>query len=305
MTWASTAGRVPVSTRTLLDRAMEADSALTEGDVDQVDRRRVLHDRLEELATVGDVAALRRGQWLSVPGSVVQLTDRKENALLVSGIPLRHLDSKIRSSIHLNGATRRLSDLSIVSQLALPVVGLDDWIGRPRQPLSEWTEGFLLMSLSPAPEPFDFDAVKVYRPVRARRGARQADRWFDLTDDVHGRHLARISGLAELNEHHIVDVAEGRVLALSVELSHDVRRLMYGLDTRGGNPTVAQWSDSDTRVRLRVTNPLPAAEARAFAAIAEPPHDRTWTIRGDIGTPRQLLVDLGIALVSGSTKHTN
>ncbi|NMD97430.1 hypothetical protein HF877_18855 [Rhodococcus sp. BL-253-APC-6A1W] len=304
VTWASTAGRVPVSTRTLLDRAIDADSTLAEDDIDPVGRRRILRDRLEELTIIGDIAALGRGQWLSVPGSIAQLLDRQESALLVSGIPLRHLDSKVRSSIHLSGATRRLSDLSMVSQLALPVVGLDDWIGRPRQPLLGWTEGYLSMPLSPVPEPFDLDSVKIYRPAHARRGTRQADRWFDLTDDIHGRHLARVSGLGESNEYHVAEIAEGLVIALSVELSHDVRRLMYGLDAHGGNPTVANWSEANAGVQLRVTNALPAAETRALVALAGPSHDRTWKIRGDAGTTSRLLTNLGIELASGPMEPT-
>lgn len=304
VTWASTAGRVPVSTRTLLDRAMDADSALAEDDIDPVDRRRILRDRLEELTIIGDIAALGRGQWLSVPGSIVQFPDRQENALLVSGIPLRHLDSKVRSSIHLVGATRQLSDLSIVPQLALPVVVLADWIGRPRQPLLGWTEGCLSMPLSPAPEPFDADSVKIYRPAYACRGTRQRDRWFDLTDEIYGRHLARISGLGESNEYHVAEVVDGLVVALSVELSHDVRRLMYGLDARGGNPTVANWSETNTGVQMHVTNALPAAETRALVALAGPSHDRTWKIRGDAETTSRLLTNLGIELASGPPEPT-
>lgn len=160
-----------------------------------------------------------------------------------------------------------------------------------------------LIPLSAVTKPFDVDSAKVYRPAHARRGAGQGDRYFELTDDIHGLNLARISGLSESSEYHVVDVAEGRVVALSVELSHDVRRLMYGLDAPSGDPTFAQWSKADAAIQFRVTSAIPAAETRALVALAERPHDRTWTIHGDVATLRLQLTGLGIERASGSIEN--
>ncbi|QOW00164.1 hypothetical protein RCF27_07105 [Rhodococcus pyridinivorans] len=301
VTWASTGGRAPVSTRTLLDRAVGLDAALHDGDVDAAARRNVLRDRIEDLAAIGDLAPLPRGQWLSVPGCIVQLdaTD-PDSQLLVSGVPLRHLDTRLRSSVAPDGARRILTGRIRAADVGLAVIGFDDWVRRPRRSLKAWTESLLTDSLDPVPEDLEASAFRFYVPDHAHPGARQSERWFETDPSLRGRYLARVDALGGWTQFFVAELSAGIVVGVREQDPHDVRRLMYGLDLAARNPTVARWTETQHEIQLRPTSPLPYAETRVLTALAESRADRGWVLTRHAGTVRRVLTDLGVTLKSDS-----
>ncbi|MDO1478365.1 hypothetical protein [Rhodococcus ruber] len=298
--WASTGGRVPVSTRTLLDRAVGLDAALHDGDVDATARRHLLRDRLEDLAAVGDLAPLPRGQWLAVPGCIVQLDAADpDGRLLVSGVPVRHLDTRLRNAVALDGARRVLNRRIRAADVGMPVLGFEDWARRPRRSLRDWTESLLADRLGATPEDVEVSALRFYVPAHAHPGARQSERWFGTDPRLEGRCLARADALGGWTQFFVVELRAGTVAGMREQDPHDVRRLMYGLDRNAGNPTVVRWVEAKHEVHLRPTSPLPYAETRVLTALADSRTDRGWVLTRHAGTIRRVLTELGVTLQTG------
>lgn len=279
VTWASTGGRTPVSTRTLLDRAMDADAALHDGSLDQHVRRQFFRARLDDLAAVGDLAALGRGQWVSATGSVVSI-DSSGNRLphlLVSGIPNRIFPSTVRHTLRLSGHTRIVERVDDIRPAGLPVIGLDAWARIPDLPLEEWTTEVLDAPLAKLEE--TAGTVRVYLPGSARPESRQSGRWFAPRRDLEGRYLARHNVLGEWSGFSVVELAAGTVVGHRELDPLHVRRLMYGLDHRAGNHTVAIVGNTSDYTRIRLGNPLPPPETRVLLALCGFPTQDSWTVR--------------------------
>lgn len=302
LAWASTAGRVPVSRNTLLDRAMSIDVESERTDVRPIERRRELIRRLEELVLMGDIALLGRGCCISAPGVVVHSTTAPHGGLLASGIPTRMIDSSLRTAVQLNGPLRTLADPDIGEHIGLPVVDIDDWIRRPRQNLQEWTESHLSMPLEPEPTHFDIGSAEAYVPSRVRHGSPHSERWFPVEAKMQGRQLIRMTSVDGSISHHIAELNHGRLVGVGRELVHDVSRLMYGLDAYYRNPIVATCMTSGENIRLRTSDFLPSTETRALVAlVGSPTAERTWAVPQDtMDDVRKVLSSLEIRFVPGS-----
>ncbi|MFC4604634.1 hypothetical protein [Rhodococcus kronopolitis] len=289
--WASTRGQVPISTRALLDRAMGAHIAAVHGSTDEQTLRRDLRGRLDMLAAVGDLAPLGRGRWLSVIGSIVRLDDSDE-LLLVSGIPLRYLDS--RGSIAAFGPTRTTVDRTTADRLRLPVVGLEEWARVPRQSLATWTREVLDQATTRS----DFDPsdslTQIYAPENSEPSAPQRRRWTTDVPETTGPRLARRSVYGRWTDHAVVDLDSGRAVSVRNCDPRDARRLMYGIDQSLDSPSTTLWLESGSTTRLHSPNPLPHAETRMLLALGAMPDSNGWNVPRHKSTVHRLLSNLGI-----------
>ncbi|WP_305094993.1 hypothetical protein [Prescottella sp. R16] len=291
--WASTRGEVPVSTRTLLDRAM--DSQMFFDDVDDATLRRTLRLRLSMLSAVGDVARVGRDQWLSVGGTVVRQQGRPDG-LLVSGIPLRHLDGRTRALINVAGPVRRLIGEDSSGDYRFPTIDFDDWLRRPRQPLVEWTHGTVRDALV-VDIPYDPAVTEqYYAPDHSSPGTVQDKRWVTRNNLLDGTYLVRRRHLDGSADYNFAVVQAGAAIEYRSCDRRDIRRLMFGFDRIHRNPTVARWTYTPDGRQLRLHNRLPHAETRALIVLAGPPDNAVWTVRHDATEVRKILTDLGVDL---------
>lgn len=290
--WASTRGRIPVSTRTLLDRAMDAHATSARDATDERALRRILRGRLDMLAAIGDLAPLGRGRWLSAPGCLVRLDD-SDDLLLVSGIPLRQLNST--ATICSTGPTRTL-DRRAADLLDLPVIGLDDWSRIPRRPLAAWTRE--LLASAPTRGDFAADAytTRYYAPDLSDAHTSQQHRWMIRNARLSGVRVARANTFGRWTDYAVVGLDAGRVIDVRGVSLRDVRRLMYGLDQQYGRSTTATVTTLEAGTRLRLGSPLPNAETRALLAMGSLPESTGWMIPRHTPTVRHMLDDLGIKL---------
>ncbi|MCA1007771.1 hypothetical protein LCL87_18825 [Rhodococcus hoagii] len=296
--WASTAGRVPVATRVLLDRAVEADAVATSGDIDEFTRRRILRNRLDDLAAIGDLANIGRGQWISVVGCLARIeTGDNHRDMLVSGIPLRAIDHDLRAAIVIDGPTRTLSNSRAADRLGLPVVALADWARVPRLHLDRWTNSILNGTPVRPARPSTEEATHIYAADQSPRGISQDQRWITPGSRSTGRYLARDTMIGGWADYSIVDLQAGIVIDRRECDPQDVRRLMYGLDRKHCNPTTATWTASGDDAQLRLQNRLPYAETRALIVLAGAPRNDVWSITRHASEARRLLSGLGIEFI--------
>lgn len=293
--WASTRGQAPVSTRTLLDRAVTADAAVRR-DPNDATRRRFLRDRLDDLAAVGDLAILGRGQWISAIGCLTGTAGADRDRFLVSGIPMRHFADELRATIALSGPTRIVTGNIDAAAYGLPWVPVEDWSRIPRQALDEWTLALLEGSPKAGNHRPSAGTTEFYVPDRAAPGATQERRWFAADAQLNGRYLARHRILGEWVDYSIIELDAG----ISVDHlqcdAQDVRRLMYGLDRKYHNPTIAGWHVDSGTAHVTLQNRLPYAETRALILLAEPTSSTTWSVRHNVSEVHRLLTGLGIGM---------
>lgn len=293
---ASTAGGAPVTDHALLDRA----TAACEPVVDQapVKVRALVFDAVEELEAMGDLAQLANGNWVCSPPYLVA-ADGAKGSLLIGGLPVRALASEIRSRVHIDGAARWIEQGSSTS---LPVVGLDMWARDPGQPISEWAADVVNSDLRPPDtETVNTAHYRFYLPGNASRYASQDARWFPTSTNMSGRHLARVRSVTGRLEQQIVQLENGRVTAARSIDSDSARRLMYGLDRAGANPTRARLhratgGRASDVVTVKVTNPLPRAETRQLVAVAKQSRKGEWNLPLEYARGVPALVKLGIEL---------
>nr|WP_152972717.1 hypothetical protein [Gordonia sp. NB41Y] len=301
--WASTGGRVPVSTRTLLDRAMPFFASLSGDSADVSEKRERLHHSLDVLAAIGDLALLPRGQWLSVSGCVVRLdaADHPQN-LLISGVPLLRMSPEDRDAVHLDGPRRLLHPHLELTRIGIPTITIDEWARRPLLSLAEWTTNEIANELVETPGDLDVASFRFYVPALASAGTRQSNRWFTTNDQLQGRYLAHAEQPAGWTQHYVAEVDSGDVVGIRELDPQDVRPLMFGLDHSAGNPTSVHWVESTQKVLLRLPNPLPYAEARIVAALSDSTGNRQWELTQGRESVRRTLTELGVTfVVSDST----
>ncbi|NLU64263.1 hypothetical protein HCA61_18620 [Rhodococcus sp. HNM0563] len=292
--WASTSGRTPISTRSLLDRIMDADAALNDNSVDEQARRQLYRLRLDELALAGDLAVLGRGQWVSSIGSIVHQDDSAmQSPILVSGIPIRVMPTSTQRSLTLHGPTRMIDHVENVQGLGLRHINLDEWARVPDSPLDAWTANMLE---SPLYRPHEASApIRVYLPESATSGALQKNRWFPVHKGLTGRYLSRHKVPGGWTEFTVVELDSGVAKEAREVDPLDVRRLMYGLDHRSGKHTVADVRTDGNVVRIRFGNPLPHPEARIMYTLCGLPTQDMWSVRRDPQIARKCLSELMIA----------
>ncbi|MET8429729.1 hypothetical protein [Nocardia sp. NPDC004860] len=302
--WASTHAQTPVYVRVLLDRAVTVDKSLNLGDagLSESDRRQILREQLEDLASIGDLAELGNGYWVSVDGVIVELGS-DQSCLFVSGIPLRILDQETRDAIMYSGAARHLAKGSVLGKLELPIVGLQLWARRLSTDLETWTRQFgeAIRIAAGTPD----DSLEFYLPETARRGCLQHDRWQRTASNLTGTYLYRQTVLNHWRLHGLARLNAGVVEGTCEIDRQDAHRLMFGYDMLGGNPTTATWNESaSSSAELILHNPVPAPEMRALTALAKRLPAKKFEHRFIATTyrqqVRQTVEDLGIRLVRGS-----
>lgn len=295
--WASTSGRTPVSTRTLLDRVMDIDSALQDS-TDDHRRRQFLRKQLDDLAAVGDLAALGRGQWVSAIGSIIVIESPAGTShLLVSGVPVRCFPTSTQHALTLAGPTRAIQGVDDVQSFGLPVISLDDWARLPSQPLEEWTSGIFDAPLGDPTE--TIGTIRVYQPDLARPHTLQNDRWFSTHRESEGRFLACRKVLGGWTEYSIVELKSGDIIGKRELEPGAVRRLMYGLDNRSGNHVSASVQVTRTSTRIKLRDPLPYSEARILMALGGLLIQDAWTIHGHADAAIRYLGGLHIDIRQG------
>lgn len=295
--WASTRGRTPVATRTLLDRVMDVDAALREGSVDEQARRHLLRRQMDELAAVGDLAELGRGQWVSATGALVRVHRvGEQSCLLVSGIPVRYLPDAVRRALTLDGHTRVIQGCNDAHSIGLPIIDLDDWARIPDVSLDKWIADVFDAPL--AKPDSDSGTFRVYLPDSTRPNSRQNDRWSAPHQSLNGRYLARQNRVGSWTAYAVVDLNSGVVVGQRELDPLDVRRLMYGIDYKRGNPTAATVRAAGGATQIHHTDPLPHPETRVLLALCGVPRNDVWTVRRDTETALGYLKGLHISIRS-------
>lgn len=298
--WASTGGRAPVSTRVLLDRLIEPALAIVDRKGGADARRSELRQAMNTLAVIGDLVELGRGQWLSASGCIVCLEGTPiPSYLLVGGIPLRDFEHDAKAAVAVDDARRIVRDAASVGRFDLPIVSYEDWVRAPRIPLRDWTDSVLAAPLRQfADEWENASEMALYAPHRAPLNQRQNLRWVPFDGTSEGRALARFMTLGE-PMYAIVNVVRGTVMGIRECVPQDVRRLMYGLDQKCENTTLATAVDGDGTVSFRLHNALPYAEARALLVLVEESADKGRMVTRHGATVRRLLTGLGIDVKDG------
>lgn len=301
VTWASTHAQVPIYIRTLLDRAVSVDKSLNRGDpvVSDTDRRQMLGEQLKDLASLGDLAELGNGYWVSVAGVVVEIQHDAPH-LFASGVPTRVLDQEIAKEITYCGAARHLPASFSGKRLGLSTVEFLLWSRRPSTCLETWTREFIESASIAAGAAVD--SLEFYVPLAARRGCFQFDRWQRTNRDLTGMYLYRHTVLNHWRIFGLASVDAGTVQGTCEIDRHDAHRLMYGYDLLAGNPTTGIWIESARDgAELILRNQVPAPELRALTALAKRVPARKYEYRFTATAyreqVRQIVDDLGIQLV--------
>lgn len=265
----------------------------------------VLRDLLDDLAMLGDVAELGRGYWLPAPGRLVRLPSTGR-MLLVGGPPSRALQEDFRAILTPAGLLRIFSVMPASHPFGAQ--SFDNWLGRPAEPLADWTARVLRDTPM---VPFESATVRFegYTPAAAAPETPQFLRWRDVDTRLPGgRHLVRSRTLFGYT-YVLADVDGGRVTAIG-ELGPDAgatRRLMYGLDARAERPVIIRSRRITATIELELRSALPPPELRVLAALAEcrTPPGRHWpqTWRLDASYLADMwpaLVDLGVSIQDAS-----
>lgn len=299
--WASTQAKAPVYIRVLLDRAVSVDKSVNPGDpeVSDNERRQILWEQLRDLATIGDLAELGNGYWVSLGGVLVEMESAAPR-ILVSGIPLRMLDREAANEVTHSGVTRHLPAGAVLGPLKLPSVDFWLWARRPSTDLKSWTRQFSssipIASGSPA------ESAEFYLPETARRGCFQSDRWQRMTRSLTGTYLYRQTVLNHWRLYGLARVDSGEIQGTCEINRQDAYRLMYGYDLLAGNPTTGIWQETgEDSGELTLHNRLPAPEMRALTALAKRLPAKKYQHRFSAAVYREQVLqtvdDLGIQLV--------
>lgn len=228
---------------------------------------------LDELESLGDLAALPQGRWLPGPLRVVALP-ATGRWILVGGLPSHYLPASLHPAMEYNGAARLLTALP--NGTTFPQQTLTDWCAAPTVPLPEWTHEIMacteLLPFEDTTVQFEF-----YTPPATMSKSRvpplQYYRWTaEIKSLASGRYLARrISRLGPIH-YSITEVLQSRVVKTHPidSGSLDVRRLLYGLDARADasvRVAIEQRTPDVTEFILR--NELPIPEQRLMTALGE------------------------------------
>lgn len=296
--YASTVGGAPVTDHTLLDRATAACESII--DETPVGVRAWVTDSVRELEALGDLAQLVNGNWVCTPPYFVE-NGSASGSLLIGGLPVRALAPEVRGRVRVDGAVRWVEQ---GTSFAIPVVELAMWKRGPGQPINEWTIDVLNSALRPPDsETVSTAQYRFYLPGNASSSASQDARWFPTSSTMNGRHLARVRSATGRLGHQIVELEGGRVTAARSLGSDTARRLMYGLDLAGANPTRAQLrraagGNTSEGVTLKVFNPLPHAETRQLAAAAKRSREGEWDLPLEYASDVSALAGLGIEILT-------
>ncbi|WP_157978899.1 hypothetical protein [Nocardia aurea] len=301
--WASTQAEKPVYIRTLLDRTVSMDRSINQvnSDLSDTDRRKILREQLKDLNSIGDLAELGNGYWVSVVGVFVEI-DNDSPYLFASGIPRRLLNQQTASAITYSGISRQIPRGEISDRLGLPIVDLDLWSRRPDTDLQTWTQQFIRSTNITASEGIVTSSIEFYLPRTAQPGCFQSDRWHHASRETTGTYLYRQTVLNHWRIYGLAVLEAGNIRGTCEIDRRDAHRLMYGCDMDAGNPTTGTWIDyGRPGVELTLHNPVPAPEIRALTALTKRVPAKKYQYRFMATTyreqVRQIVDDLGIHMV--------
>lgn len=241
---------------------------------------------LDRLASIRELQHVGSGYWLPTPVRLIHLgshlgDDSSARALLLGGAPLCQLRADGYMSLSTYGIIRALP----VSILPAAVraddtvwQGLDDWLGSPAEPLSEWASQLLQHAARELrPSHVEVGAFEIYLPEMHRRDS-QYFRWttargHQLSEER--LYLCRTipSGASGPRRYWLGRLTQRQGVTQTVAeyplAGIDIRRLLYALDAAADAPTRATVSYDAAVVTLSLSSYLPGAESRLMAAISD------------------------------------
>lgn len=257
---------VPVHYNKLANRARSMLALLFPDSAAQDQSRAIDH-----LAMLGAIARLANGYFLPAPLRWVNLKGRGAWAL-IGGVPTCMLPHDIRATLGYDHLLRVTEGDPDGHSLSLPIQSLESWIGKPREPLGNWTQSIIRLHLERAGE-VTRQAIgdyEIYMP-NATSNTHQHWRWQDISKlEPSTVYLARITSRFKYRKWGLVASDDRRGCRfISLDLARvDPRRLMYGFDALAHRATSATIEPRDSSVSmLTLGSELPDAERRFLLAI--------------------------------------
>jgi len=298
--WSMAAPAGEVHTNRVLSAALPTCLLLSERSRSSEEALRAeLRAALSTLEDTGDLLQLGGGFWCPGTARLVEIPAGAGH-LLIGGVPSSLLPIQ-DSAIQYHGPHRHFAKPSRELATTLPAEEFTSWSRVPNHSLQDWARE-VLDSLDPQPySPTRAEAFEFYLPASSRPGAPQFKRWYESAGATTGVLLARRARLY-WREYRLVEVRDGRIVAVCDLESVDARRLMYALDQDARNPVRARRLRADERAEWLFTSELPRAEQRAFAAFGtltipdDRPFERRWTFARNEELALGMLRELGITL---------
>jgi hypothetical protein len=269
-----------------------------------------LRQTLDDMESIGDVAATPGGRWLPAPLRCVALQDINR-WLLVGGLPTRELPDKLRQTIEFSGSVRLLKKHPLEYGLSIVSQSKDDWCRIPSQPLREWTiqilNGNKMQPLSSGDTEYEYYAPG-NRRIPNTLSMLQFDRWTTQTKLLSdGRYFVRRKSFFGPTSYAIARIEMGSLKEISSLYlgPGDLRRLLYGLDLLNNCPVIAKRKRLSSGSWLfSFFNELPSPEKRILLALGrlipnldEKYYPRKWEIPNVyLNEVESRLMDLGIKL---------
>lgn len=275
--WAATnAGEVPVyvtrligSTEPLLRPDPNYRIAKLRRQEKGTEPKEMIREALDEMELIGDVARLPDGYWLPAPLRVIPLP-AMNRWLVLGGRPNSMLPEDLVPTLEHSGVAR----FATPEPLGLPQESEETWCRLPTEPLAVWTTQVINNTELRELDDPDLE-LEFYAPAQtaARRKAPfQTQRWTVVTKSLpDGLYLCRQRLFRAMVHFAVAKVQNGRTVATGPldrnELS--VRRLMYGMDDRGGCPVRVKRQREGHSTTFILGNEVPRPEHRLLTALAE------------------------------------
>lgn len=226
-----------------------------------------LHNTLQEMEIVGDLAELPGGRWIPTPPRAVQFREL-DRWLLVSSQPTRYFTKQALDVIERMGVARLLPCTPSSVGLTVDKLSEQEWLRIPSENLEIWARSVL--EESPLDSVGEID-VEIYAPTAVSlRRSNQFSRWTQRKDNLaDDRYLARTTTRRGSRIWYIVQLTKGRVTLAGLPLlgDGDVRRLQYGIDKITGLPVRVSATYYRDELRLKLGSELPQAEHRLFFTL--------------------------------------
>lgn len=221
-----------------------------------VSGKRWLKAILTTLEKAGDIAHGGQGFWWPAPLRYVSLP-AVQRRLILGGPPAHLLPRTVQNRLEWAGLARLLPQSAEQSELAAPVITLQDWLGIPAMPLIEWTQAILNQTRL---EPASSVAAEIYIPPDWQTSLR------NLPD---GRYLVRMQLRFKGYTYAIAKVQTGRITAIGRldQTTCDIPRLQYGLHALAAKPIQVTVQSQNDDVMFTLYRRLPRAEKLLFQML--------------------------------------
>jgi hypothetical protein len=245
----------------------------TDGESDTDTVLQALHRMLDELETIGDVAALPHGRWLPAPLRCVPLPD-VARWFLIGGIPTRELALSVRGACEHVGPARLLTRDPAGLGLIIATQSREDWLRAPNEPIGLWARSIMESATLQPFESTDADH-EYYAPGNRgspeSRGNLQYHRWMANVQGLpDGRYLIRRKAVFGPVRYALGQIEQGNLGATAtLDLGQgDLRRLLYGLDLLADCPVLVRPQPLESGSwEYALANELPGPENRLFLAL--------------------------------------